>query len=158
MADHDDWSGRAKLAAQWLYDALSVVDLGCGSMTLEKYLRPEQSYLPVDLARRDSRTVVLDLNSEQDLQRLPAGGAAAILGVLEYSYDAPLLLMRLRTCYANIVISFNVASDSNLAARESHGWVVHYNREELLRAFHEAGFSVARECLVGHDQFLFQLH
>ena len=68
----EQWPVRATAAAAWLADASSVTDLGCGTMSLERYLRPEQRYVPVDLLPRDERTLVLDLNKSLDIERLPA--------------------------------------------------------------------------------------
>src|SRR5271154_6684946 len=88
----EGWQPRAAAAAEWLADAARVADLGCGTMRLERFLRPGQGYLPVDVARRDERTLVLDLNEPSDLARLPAADACALLGILEYAYRPDALL------------------------------------------------------------------
>ena len=56
------WSKRAALAAEFLGFARSVADLGCGTMTLERYLSEGTRYVPVDVCRRDERTIVCDFN------------------------------------------------------------------------------------------------
>ena len=142
------WASRAAAAAHWLASATSVVDIGCGAMTLEGFLDPAQAYLPVDIAPRDGRTLVLDLNQPADLNRLPSADACALLGVLEYSYEPDLLLSALGRRYAQVVMSFNPQrNDGDIAHRLANGWVNHYTREELLERVTRHGFTVAREKL-----------
>lgn len=58
------WHRRSSEAAKLLGSASSVVDLGAGMMTLERYLSPSVNYIPVDIVRRDHRTLIVDLNRE----------------------------------------------------------------------------------------------
>ena len=74
----EEWLDRATAAAAWLADASSVTDLGCGTMSLERCLRPEQRYVPVDLLPRDERTLALDLNKSPDIERLPLFQVCAV--------------------------------------------------------------------------------
>jgi hypothetical protein len=143
------WRPRAAVAAEWLAPAATVVDLGCGAMKLEGYLRPAQAYVPVDLAPRDERTLVLDLNEPADLSRLPAADACALLGVLEYSYAPDLLLAALHRQYAQIVMSFIALRDgADIKDRLANGWVNHFSREELLEFCARHGFMLTRERLL----------
>jgi hypothetical protein len=145
----EGWRHRAAAAAEWLADAASVADLGCGTMRLEQFLRPGQSYIPVDLARRDERTLVLDLNEPSDLARLPAADACALLGVLEYSYAPDLLLAALHDRYAQVVMSFNaLRDDQDIEHRLANGWVNHFTRADLLDFFTRLGFTMTRERLL----------
>jgi hypothetical protein len=132
----DRWEHRAALAAVWLADAASVADLGCGTMTLERHLRRDQAYHPVDIAARDERTVVRNLNDGRDLARLPRADACTLLGVLEYSYVPDALFAALRATYARAVLSFNVrADDDAFEQRLEHGWVNHFTYGELIAMF-----------------------
>ena len=156
----DRWQPRATTAAQWLAAAKAIVDLGCGTMTLEGHLRPEQRYIPVDLARRDERTVVIDLNQAADLGRLPAADACALLGVLEYIYRPHDLIAALHGAYSQVVASFNLRGDEESAdERLRHGWVNHYSRSELLSLFADHGYAPSRFHLVENrrQEFLFDL-
>jgi len=61
-------------------------------MTLEQFLAPGTTYIPVDVVSREGRTVVVDLDQET----LPAFDAesAVALGLLEYVYDVPRCLRK----------------------------------------------------------------
>ena len=157
----DRWQARAVAAATWLTVASSVADLGCGSMNLERCLRADQRYFPVDLVRRDERTLVLDLNKPSDLAHLPKADACALLGVIEYSYVPNELLDALRGKYRQVVASFNVFnSEQNLEGRLSNGWVVHFTYDEILEMFYRHGFilSGAEVCEERRLEHLFNFH
>jgi polysaccharide pyruvyl transferase WcaK-like protein len=150
-----EWSKRAALAADWLRDARTVADLGCGGMTLERYLAPWQQYVPVDVVARDERTIVLDLNRDE-LARVDAE-ACAMLGVMEYLFDVPAVLVKLRGAFTRSIVSYNVRADGDTDRRLENGWVNHFGYDELCRAFRESGLTVARERLVDGSEFLFEL-
>lgn len=144
----DQWQQRAAAAAKWLAQGSSVADLGCGAMNLERFLRPEQVYIPVDLAKRDERTHIADLNKAADLARLPVAEAGALLGVLEYIYEPHELLTALHSRYRQVVLSFNVLRDGDCReARLANGWVNHFTRQELLALFADHRFALTRDLL-----------
>ncbi len=142
----DKWQTRAAAAAEWLGTASSIADLGCGTMNLAHCLRPGQRYVPVDLARRDERTLVLDLNNAADLARLPAADACALLGVLEYIYRPGQLVAALHRRYRQVVAAFNILRDDECTEdRLGDGWVNHFTRKELLELFADHGFASVRD-------------
>jgi hypothetical protein len=142
----DRWDGRAALAAAWLASADAVTDLGCGSMTLKRHLRASQSYIPVDVARRDESTLVLDLNKQEDLEKLPRATACALLGVLEYCYQPDALLRAVRLAYEQVVITFNVLiPEQSNEFRLANGWVNNYTLDELRARFSEHDFRITKE-------------
>lgn len=142
----DRWLPRAAAAAEWLADAATIVDLGCGSMNIERLLRPHQSYIPVDLAQRDERTIVLDLNRSSDLARLPGADACVLLGVLEYCYRPAELVAALHARYPQLVATFNLYDgDGGMDARLAHGWVNHFTREDVVSLFAQHGYRPRRE-------------
>lgn len=154
------WQPRAAAAAQWLSAAGTVADLGCGTMTLERCLGPDQRYIPVDLARRDERTLVLDLNKVGDLARLPTADACALFGVLEYIYGPHELIAALHERYEQVVATFNVLrDDESVQDRLGHGWVNHFTRDELLSLFADHGYALARDHLFEgrRREYLFDL-
>jgi len=57
----DHWLARTVTAASFLVGCASVVDIGCGNMPLERHLKTSTAYIPVDVVRRDERTIVVDL-------------------------------------------------------------------------------------------------
>src|SRR5713101_2126936 len=133
----DTWSSRAKIAAEWLADAKSVVDLGCGNMELEKFVCPDQLYIPIDLLPRDERTIGLDLNKD-DLPQVSADGCA-VLGVLEYMLDLSAFLTKLRARFPRVVTSFVHCEAGNTEeSRLAMGWINHLDQLSIRRAFEEA--------------------
>jgi hypothetical protein len=147
----DRWDERASRAAAWLAEAGSVADLGCGSMSLERHLRPDQTYVPVDVEARDGRTLVLDLNRPEYLSRLPKAAACALLGVLEYCYAPEDVLDAIRGGYDQAVVTFNVLTDQrNPEQRLMDGWVNHYTSGEVRMLFASHGFRIQRETSVDH--------
>jgi hypothetical protein len=151
----EEWRNRASAAAVWLTAASSVVDLGCGSMKLEECLRPEQIYMPVDLVKRDERTLVLDLNRSLDIARLPDADACAMLGFLEYSYVPDELIAALRLRYQQVVATFSVLSGETPEWRLEQGWVNHFTLSEVPRLFVRHGFRMMREHHFRGRQYMF---
>ncbi len=150
----DSWSWRAKIAAEWLADAKSVVDLGCGNMELEKYLRRDQKYIPIDIVPRDERTIVLDLNKD-DLPQVAADGCA-LLGVLEYMLDLSGFLTKLRARFPRVVTSFVHREDGDTEdSRLAMGWINHLDQPSIRRAFEEAGYSIERDAVVADRQHVY---
>ena len=147
------WHRRAAFAAEWLRGAREIADLGCGAMILERYLEPGQRYIPVDLFPRDERTLVIDL--ERDAFPPLGADACAMLGVLAYLFDPLAVLEKMRRSFVRCVVSYNVSLDQG--ARLGQGWVNHLDRESVLRLFREAGFTVARERIIGDDHYLFEI-
>ena len=150
-----EWSKRAALCADWLCTARTVADIGCGSMTLERYLAPWQRYVPVDLVARDARTIVLDLE-KGDLSPV-AAEAGTVLGVLEYLFDVPAALAKLRSAFPRTIVSYNVCCGGDTDRRLENGWVNHLGYDELQHTFAAAAFTVARERLIDGEEYLFEL-
>jgi len=142
----EQWDLRGAAAAEWLSAASSIADLGCGAMNLEHHLDISQTYVPVDVVRRNDRTLVLDLNKSRDLDRLPEAQACAILGVLEYVYAADALVSALGRAYRQVVVSFNVRhAGQTVGERLAHGWVNHFTYADVVHLFTARGFVRTRE-------------
>lgn len=152
-----DWTLRAAKAAAFLADCEAVVDLGCGTMNLERYLSPTTRYLPVDVvAHGDERTIVLDLNREAP----PSldSSAVACLGLLEYLYDVKEFLASLGKCYLIVVVSYNpFECGTSLADRRSHAWVNDFPRTRLEEMFAITGWQIIRTEQIRAGEFLWRL-
>jgi hypothetical protein len=138
------WDERARIAAGFIPPARCVIDVGCGEMmSLERHLPEGTRYIPVDVARRDDRTVVVDLN----FAPLPDLGAdyAVALGLLDYLYDVPRILGQIPF---RAVISYSPVDRHEPCDRAESGWANAYTVDGLERLFHEAGFQIAdlRQC------------
>jgi hypothetical protein len=154
------WRYRLLPAAKMLRAAATVADIGCGAMALEGYLSEGQTYLPIDLAARDDRTVVIDLNDASDLARLPSADACATLGVLEYCYDADAVVEALGSKFRQAVVSYNVApAGSDPEDRLSRGWTNQMTLGQIEVLFKKHGFNVRKRIRVSkrRDEWLFNL-
>jgi hypothetical protein len=100
-----NWAERAEVAAQLVPPGVRLLDIGCGSMDIERFLHPTTTYIPADVVRRDDRTIICDLNRRE----FPDVGADVIslLGVLEYIHDLPRLFAVLRSRNVGIIASYN---------------------------------------------------
>ncbi len=151
-----DWNARAALAAEWLGDQTSIADLGCGTMTLERYLRPDQIYIPVDVVARDHRTIVCDLNRE--VPPATAAGSAACLGLIEYLHRPKEVLGNLGLHYGAMVVSYCVTdAPEPLHNRRAHAWVNDFDTAGLENLFREAGWAVTKSGWIDKVQRLWLL-
>jgi len=83
------WQARSVLAADLVPAGSRVLELGCGTMTLERSLPFGCSYQPCDVVARDERTIVVDLNTDG----VPEAAVAVcdlvvMLGVWEYLFTS----------------------------------------------------------------------
>jgi len=159
------WDGRAAAAAAWLAPNASVADIGCGTMVLERSLKPGTRYVPVDILRRDERTAVCDLNVEA----LPAldAEAAACLGLLEYLFDIQSVLTALRAQFRACVLSYNTVDakescggsldGSPNSGRRAHAWVNDLSTAELEALFSTAGWTVELKRELDASQTMWRL-
>ena len=113
------WEHRAEKAAWLLGGCDFVVDIGAGRMLLEKHLEPGTRYVPVDVVRRDQRTIVVDLNDSSEWPEAVIGDAAEILGVVEYLYDLERFMGRLKPRFDRAVVSYSVSDLSGLTRAAS---------------------------------------
>jgi hypothetical protein len=143
MVDHvtEGRMERARIAAGFLPPGCCVADVGCGAaMPLEAVLPAGSRYLPVDVVKRDERTVVVDLNVE----RLPDLGADVVvaLGLIEYLNDVPAFLGQIG---CDAVISYAPADRLPTRDRASSGWKNSYTVESLSELFETTGFRIAAQ-------------
>jgi hypothetical protein len=153
-----DWDERGALAAELLAGCPSIADFGAGYMHLEKFLRPEVSYYPVDFAARDNRTLVCDFN-KSPAPATPAR-AAACLGLLEYVCDARAFISSIAPNYEICVLSYhpvrNARDEREIRSRRACGWMHDFDLvafELLLADF----WRVTQRHSCGENQFIWQL-
>lgn len=153
----EGWNARAAMAAAWIDDQPAVIDIGCGLMTLERHLRPDQAYFPCDVVQRDARTLVRDLNREPP-PRVQAP-AAACLGVLEYLHDPSAFMRQLAEAYRICVVSYCITDAPTPIGdrRRAHAWVNDYDRRDIEGLFAAAGWLIERAGMVDGLQALWRL-
>ena len=135
------WHGRSQRAAVYIPAGTRVLDLGCGEMALEGFLPPGSTYIPCDVVRRDSRTMVCDLNAGAFPESVDAD-IVTILGVIEYLYDVPKFFAQLRQFGKPVILSYCPVDLHPETDRGSLGWVNHMTRETLFSALAQAGFRI----------------
>lgn len=152
------WNARAQFTAGAIPAGSRVIDLGCGAMALEGFLPAGCSYQPVDVVARDERTIVCDFNRGDFPQAaIAAADQITMLGVAEYIFNLPGLLMRLARCGKPMLLSY-CPSDNGLATpRGNLGWVNHHTLKEFTELLRDCGFEIARCDCVDQVQFLFNL-
>jgi hypothetical protein len=152
------WEHRAEKSARLLRGCDSVVDIGCGRMLLEKHLEPPTRYVPVDVVRRDQRTIVVDLNDPSEWPEAVSGDAAAVLGVVEYIHDLERFIGRLSSRFDRAVVSYSVSDLSGLPrVRLANGWTNSFSRAELEKTFSVHGWSVIDAFRIDSVQWLWHL-
>ncbi len=151
------WTARLELAASFLGEYKSVADLGCGTMQLEKKLRPDTAYLPVDVTDRDGRTVVVDFN-EASLPPAVTAESAALLGILEYIHDVAALLTQCRERFQTMAVTYNCADVARpITERRMHAWVNDLTKDAIEATFFTSNWRIANRIELGNSQFMWKL-
>jgi hypothetical protein len=151
-----EWIPRSNLAATLIQPGSIILDLGCGAMSLEKFLPAGCQYIPCDVVRRDDRTIVCDFNKD-GLPACDRMSTVTALGVLEYIADLPEFLRQLRHYGVPAVISYCPAEFSIHLDRARLGWVNHLRAAELEAKFRDSGFKVTLRTRVDAMQYLFRI-
>lgn len=129
------WELRNKVIASYIDSPGIVADFGCGMMTLERYLKPQNCYLPIDCHRRDNRTLVFDVNHES----FPPVNAeiAVCSGFLEYVEDVGRFVNGLETCaFKMVIISYCTTEHfPDMGNRNYLNWTSHLSIFDILNLF-----------------------
>jgi hypothetical protein len=129
------WSVRIERMAKFIDRPGRVADFGCGPMWLERFLRTDNTYVPVDYVRRDERTIVVDLNAD----RIPPLHAevAFLSGVLEYVEDVDSVVSQLEAQeFSRLIVSYNTVENvPDMEQRRQLHWVSHLDLATLLQLF-----------------------
>lgn len=80
-----EWQGRAKIIAEYLKECNSVIDMGAGSQMLKPFIKGE--YIPVDVVKIKHDTILIDFDTDWDIDILPKSDGIAIAGLLEHIKD-----------------------------------------------------------------------
>jgi FkbM family methyltransferase len=143
---------RAELASRRIPPTTSVLDLGCGNMTLKIFLGQNNQYSCADLIQRTADCQIADLNQNQ----FPTGqyDSIAILEVLEYIHDIPFVLKKARQAAKQLLVTYTVRRSEPLEARRIRGWFSDLTEAEFKDALTAAGWTV-KETLSDRGALLF---
>ena len=152
------WEPRAIAASAHIAAGSRVLDLGCGSMHLERALPFACFYQPCDVVSRDERTIVADLNAGQ----FPAAAAAnsdvvVMLGVWEYVFDADQVFAKLAAAGKPIVCSYcDSGSTPHQERRRGLGWVNDFTIDQFIAIAARHGFVPSSLQRIDDLQHLFR--
>lgn len=152
------WRSRALFAADFIPAGARVLDIGCGDMTLEKYLPFGCSYVPCDVVRRDDRTTILDLNREAPPAALLEGvDVVSMLGVWEYLYRVRDVLAAFAAAKKTLLCSYCVTESTSHLDRRALGWVNDFSSHEFTGMARDCGYTIALQKPIDSLQSLFKL-
>lgn len=156
----DSWGHRAKEVARLVPENSCVLDLGCGTMEVEKFLPESCRYIPCDCVARDARTLVRDLENDE-LPSIKGVTMVTVLGVFEYITRLEDLLRRLRGCGLPAIVSYVPYHPRHLSIeqRSELRWTTHLTQEQWCDALRAAGFNVELLKPLDQDptQYLYRL-
>lgn len=124
------WDSRAAMAARFIAPGSSVLDLGCGAMTLGQYLDSTCQYYPADVVERIPGAFVVDLNAKQ----FPPGSydVITLLGVLEYVHDVPWVLDQVRKVSRSLIVTYCAKlAEGDVVGRRGLGWVNDFTERDF---------------------------
>jgi hypothetical protein len=152
------WEARSLLTADLIPAGSVVLDIGCGMMSLEKHLPFGCKYMPMDLVKRDHRTLICDLNHD----RLPTKASSeadviTMLGVFEYIYDVKSVFQQLHSTGKTLIFSYCGKERNVNFDRKSNGWVNDYETNEILDIARSCGYMARVTLEVDPIQTLFRL-
>jgi hypothetical protein len=140
-AEAEGWVERAAFAAEKLGPVQGVADMGCGWMTLERFLAPGTRYVPIDLVARDDRTIVCDFNEELP----PDTGmpAVACLGLLGYLHRPDFFMAELSRLHGRAFVTYKATdAPGRPTNRRKAGLVTDLSASEAERMFVAAGWRI----------------
>jgi hypothetical protein len=152
------WDARAELAAQFIPAGARVLDLGCGRMSLQRFLPGGCRYQGCDLVARDPQTIVCDFNKgEFPVEAASDADIITVLGVLEYVIDPEAFFQRLLSSKRDVVLSYCATDLSGTNDRASLGWLTHFSFLDLAELFDRHGFRIVSTMPVDSLQILMRL-
>jgi hypothetical protein len=152
------WDARAEFAAQFIPAGAKVLDLGCGRMSLQRFLPNGCSYQPCDLVKRNPGTIVCDFNAgDFPTQAAADADIITMLGVLEYIVDVDSFFTHLRFCKRDVVLSYCATDLSPDRDRAALGWINHFSFYDLAVLFDRFGFRIECTAPVNPMQVLMRL-
>jgi hypothetical protein len=137
------WKKRILAMSQYIPDGASVMDLGCGKMWLQQYLK-NNPYYPVDYTERGPGTIVCDFNMKQfPTQKTDV---AFVSGTLEYVNDPQWFLSCISRHSNQCIISYCLKEYyPNQTFRQKQSWENNLSRDEIIQMFYEVGFQLVEE-------------
>lgn len=135
------WEERNRVAAGLISSGSNVLDLGCGRMSLRRFLPSGCRYFPADLPRWSTEVIPVDLEAGE----FPAGlyDYVVILGVLEHLTNPAAVIAAAADHTAKLIASYNhPGPQSTLSRRRNALWINDFSEDDLRIVFRAAGWAV----------------
>lgn len=123
-------------------ESSSILDIGCGKMTLKSKLSDKVKYFGVDYVARDTNTIICDFNKHE----FPKQGADSffISGCLEYIEDVDWFLSKITNANLEIILSYNPTDYiPEIYERMSKSWKNHLSTEAIISNIEKKGFQLS---------------
>ncbi len=136
------WDERNAMIAKLIPPNSSVVDLGCGAMTLKARLAPGCVYQPCDVVQSAPEVLLCDFNAGLYPALTRHYDYVICSGVLEYMRDPMDFLTRISKFGSKILLSYNpLQNGETKLTRLAKGWLSHLSQPELEQLFRKAGLA-----------------
>lgn len=161
VVDFKRWDRRVEMMAKMIsQESNSIVDLGCGQMSLKKYLSEDKNYYPVDYCSRGNNTIICDFNKHEFPNILADTIFAS--GILEHVVDYTWFIFKMcETASQEVILSYvcsekgeNKAVRSKVQNGYHIDWVNSLSMNTLIELFRENHFLLKFKKKVGGDEYL----
>ena len=139
------WDYRVEKVASCIEaNVKSVMDLGAGAMSLQKYIPAQVEYYPVDYCKRAENTIVCDFEDEQFPEKQVDCIVAS--GMLEYIANLEWFVEQICNHCNEAVISYiSIETMPDFAIRQHEGWKNNLSIVALIRLFGKNKFMPVQE-------------
>jgi len=136
------WKSRQELLSERIsVEDISVCDFGCGPGWLKEFISENKQYYGVDYVKRDTETIVCDLNKGEFPNQLEGVDVAVCSGVIEYIENVEDFVERLAGFCSKVVMSYcSLEEIGALRARKKLAWKNHYYTGQLIEIFYRFDF------------------
>ncbi len=135
------WEERSRAAAELISTGSTVLDLGCGRMSLRRFLPSGCRYFPADLPEWSAEVIPVDLEAGE----FPSGryDYVVILGVLEYLANPAAVIAAAADHTGTLIASYgHPGPQSTLSQRRNALWINDFNEDDLRILFRSAGWAI----------------
>ena len=146
-----------KAVLNYINEKDRILDLSCGTMSLEPMLPKSCEYIPCDTAARGKRKDILICNPNENIYPdLNRGNKIVALNLLEYLKDPFNFFKAIRNANLPLICSYHPPEYVPLEERGAIGWINHMSVEKLLNTAREFSFSVEEGTQID-NQLILQL-
>lgn len=146
------WDRRSKILSMAIPDGISVIDLGGGMGTLDKYLKNCQ-YRSIDVKKWTDETITADFNKGEfpDVWDIPIFQIIVCQGVIEYIADPGLFLRKIKKYGRNLLITYRQVR----AQENKHLYKNNLSNEEFVEKLRSSGWDILFSRTIASSQKLF---